>query len=146
MPPPRETSNIYIGWNFPHTQFGDVTIGKKVQSEYVLICNQPPENQEFWKDTHIKVNTQWVYDQIDVHYYLQHDLQHDEKEEAIAFWTLFWKRYFEQYPFLKKYSSQYGETWTVDTTLFELGKLLPELKNISKESIAYTLLLQALNK
>ena len=49
MPPPRESNNIYIGWTFPNTQFGNVTVAKQVDGGYQLLCNQPPKNEECWK-------------------------------------------------------------------------------------------------
>ena len=116
MPPPREESNVYIGWIFPNTQFGKVTIVNKIgPDQYQLCCNQAQVNQEFWKDTEITVDTQWVLDQIDVHYYLQNK---EDVDESRSFWTTFWKRHLRKFPI----------GLSIDTVVSQMGIAIPELR------------------
>ena len=132
MPPPREESNVYIGWTFPNTKFGNVTIVKQQRTDqYQLRCNQPPENQEFWKNTEITVDTQWVLDQIDVHHYLQHK---EDADETRAFWITFWKRHLPKFP----------TRLSIDTVVSQMGIAIPELRTLS--GTAYTQLVEEFKK
>lgn len=134
MPPPREESNDYIGWTFPNTQFGNVTIVKQQRTDqYQLRCNQPPKNQDCWKDTEITVNTQWVLDQIDVHHYLYFKEDIDEQR---AFWTTFWKRHLPKFP----------TSLSIDTVVSQMGIKFPELRTIVETQMAYTQLVEEFKK